>query len=299
MSTRTNTRMDTRTSIRMGARPATGGTAHQEPALPEPKFTDLLAAEWIKLWSLRSIPWFLLISAVTVIALNANGARASRSQWSSWTVGQQAYYARTGALSDAFTRPGATLVLLAMGAVGAIAILSEQSTGLLRTTFAAAPARREVVAAKVLVIAGVAAGFGVFVVAVSFWLDEAILAGKYGGVSIGHPGALRLVTASALLAPVGALIGLGLGAVIRHSVTTMVTLFALVFVLPSFVHDNSYGGAVIVNTLPFTAWSRLLMPARLTGTPYPSTLGGAWTVYVIWTVVAVLLAMTTVPRRDQ
>ncbi|GAB2713266.1 ABC transporter permease [Kitasatospora kifunensis] len=286
-------------STRTSTRPATSGTTHQEPVGPPARFTDLLAAEWIKLWSLRSIPWFFLISAVTIIAVNANGARASRSEWSSWTVEQQAYYARVGALFDAFTRPGASLVLLAMGAVGAIAILSEQTTGLLRTTFAAAPARREVIASKVLVIAGVAAGFGVSVVAVSFWLDEAILAGKYGGVPIGHPGALRLVTASALLAPVGALIGLGLGAVIRHSVTTMVTLFTLIFILPLFIHDNTYWGAVITNTLPLSAWFRLLMPAKLIGTPYPSTIGGAWTVYALWTAVAVLVAMATVPKRDQ
>lgn len=285
-----NTRTDTH--------PAPSGT-HQTPAGPPATFTDLLAAEWIKLWSLRSIPWFLLISAVTLIGLNANGARASRSGWASWTVEHQAYYARFGALDDAFTRPCASLTLLAMGALGAIAILSEQTTGLLRTTFAAVPARREVIAAKVLLVAGVATGFGVFVVTVSFWLDEAILAGKYGGVSIGHPGALRLVTASALLAPIGALVGLGLGAVIRHSVTAMVTLFVLVFMLPAFVRANTYWGALIAHALPFSAWSRLLIPGKIIGDPYPSTPGGAWTVYAVWTAVAVVLAMVSVPNRDQ
>ncbi|MFH9353181.1 ABC transporter permease [Kitasatospora sp. NPDC017646] len=284
-------------STRTETHPAT--STRQAPDSPPARFTDLLAAEWIKLWSLRSIPWFLLISAVAIIGLNANGARTSRSEWESWTVDQQAYYARVGALHDAFTRPCASLVLLAMGAVGAIAILSEQTTGLLRTTFAAAPARREVIAAKVLTVTGVAAGFGVFVVTVSFWLDEAILAGKYGGVSIGHPGALRLVTASALLAPIGALVGLGLGAVIRHSVTTMVTQFVLLFIIPSFVHDNTHWGAVIDNALPFNAWARLLLSAKETGTPYPSTLGGAWTVYAVWTALAVVLAIATVPKRDQ
>ncbi|MGW7002966.1 ABC transporter permease [Streptomyces sp. NPDC054933] len=286
MSTQTNTR------------PVTAGT-YEPPAELPAKFTDLLAAEWIKLWSLRSIPWFILLSALATIGVNANAARSARADWPAWTPDHQAYYVKYGALPDAFTRPAAAWVLLAMGAVGAIAILSEQTSGLLRTTFGAVPARREVIASKVLVIAAVATGFGVLVVAVSFWLDEAILAGEYGGVSIGHPGALRLVAASALLAPVGALVGLGLGAVIRHSVATMVTLFLLAFILPTTINDNTHLGAVITNALPFRAWSRLILQGEIHGLPFPSTIGGAWTVYAVWTAVAVLLALATVPRRDQ
>ena len=285
-----NTQADTR---------PTPAQTYRSPANPPARFTDLLAAEWIKLWSLRSIPWFVLLSTVTIIAVNANGAWTSRAGWSTWTAEHQAYYAMYGAPLDGFTRPAAVLVLLGMGALGAIAVLSEQTTGLLRTTFAATPARRELIAAKALVIAAVAAGFGVLVVTVSFWLDGMILAGKYGGVSIGHPGAIRLVAASVLLAPVGALVGLGLGAVIRHSVATMVTLFMLVFVLPAFVRDNTRLGAVITNALPFTAWTRLILPEPIQGLRFPSTIGGAWTVYAVWSAVAVLLAIVILPRRDQ
>ena len=285
-------------SPQINARPATAGT-YEPPAGSPARFTDLLAAEWIKLWSLRSIPWFILLSGLATIGVNANAARSARADWPSWTPSQQVYYVKYGALPDAFTRPAAAWILLAMGAVGAIAILSEQTSGLLRTTFAAAPARREVMASKVLVIAAVATGFGALVAALSFWLDETILAGKYGGVSIDHPGALRLVAASALLAPVGALVGLGLGAVIRHSVATMVTLFLLAFILPTTINDRTYLGAVVTNALPFRAWTRLILQGTIDGQSFPSTIGGAWTVYAVWTAVAVLLALAIVPRRDQ
>lgn len=285
-------------SPRTNSRPATTGT-YEPPNDPPAKFADLLAAEWIKLWSLRSIPWFILLSALAAIGVNVNAARSARADWPAWTPDHRAYYVKFGALPDAFTRPAAAWVLLTMGAVGAIAILSEQTSGLLRTTFGAAPARREVMTAKVLVIAAVTTGFGAFVAAVSFWLDEALLAGKYGGVSIGHPGALRLVTASALIAPVGALVGLGLGAVIRHSVATMVTVFLLAFILPTTIDDRTHLGAVVTNALPFRAWTRLVLQGTIEGQPFPSTIGGAWTVYAVWTVVAVLLALAVVPRRDQ
>ncbi|MFD8597921.1 ABC transporter permease [Kitasatospora sp. NPDC059646] len=276
-----------------GRHPATA------PADPRPRFADLLAAEWIKLWSLRSVPWFLVVGALALVALNANGARTSRAEFGSWTAEQQAYYAEFGALHDAFTRPCGSLVLLVTGAVGAIAVLSEQTSGLLRTTFAAAPARREVLAAKVLVVAGAATAFGVLVASVSFWLDEAMLAGRYGGVSIGDPGALRLLVASALLAPLGALVGLALGAVIRHGVAAMAAMFALLFFVPMFARDNTWFGAVVAHAQPFNAWARLGLVGAATGQPYPSSAAGAWAVYLVWSAVAVLLTLTVLPRRDQ
>lgn len=262
---------------------------------PRARFTDLLAAEWIKLRSLRSIPWFVLLSALATIGVSANASRAARASQPS----EQGHFAKYEALQQAFSRPAAAWVLLAMGAVGAIAILSEQTTGLLRTTFCAVPARRELMAAKVLVVTALATAFGIFTVAVSFWLNEAILFGDYGGISLTDSIALRLTVASALLAPVAALIGLGLAVVIRHSVTTMVTLFLLAFILPISISDGTHLSAVISNALPFRAWYRLILRSPITDLLYPTTLSGAWTVYAVWSAVAVLLVLLTVPKRDQ
>ncbi len=36
------------------------------------RFRDLLAAEWGKLWSLRSTPWMLLLTVLGVVAINAD-----------------------------------------------------------------------------------------------------------------------------------------------------------------------------------------------------------------------------------
>ncbi|MFJ1582416.1 ABC transporter permease [Streptomyces sp. NPDC088197] len=262
---------------------------------PAPRFWDLLAAEWIKLWSLRSIPWFVLLSALAAVGVNANAARAARAHWHS---GPPPFTAH-GALQEAFSRPAAAWVLLAMGAVGAIAILSEQTTGLLRTTFCAVPARREVMAAKVLVVTAVAAVFGVLTVAASVWCDAAILYGRYTGVPLTDAVALRITAASAVLAPLGALIGLGLGAVIRHSVATMVTLFLLAFILPVSITDRTHLSATLTHALPFNAWYRLTLPIAILHAPYPSTIPGAWLTFAAWAAAPALLVLLTVPRRDQ
>lgn len=53
--------------------------APRTATVPRGRFRDLLAAEWIKLWSLRSTPWVLGLSALAIIGANLNAAvRRSR-----------------------------------------------------------------------------------------------------------------------------------------------------------------------------------------------------------------------------
>ncbi|MFF3686085.1 hypothetical protein [Streptomyces sp. NPDC002187] len=47
------------------------------------------------------------------------------------------------------------VLILATGSIGALTVVGEYSTGQIRTTFAAVPARRSVVAAKVAVVTAV------------------------------------------------------------------------------------------------------------------------------------------------
>ncbi|MFF3686086.1 hypothetical protein [Streptomyces sp. NPDC002187] len=52
------------------------------------------------------------------------------------------------------------------------------------------------------------------------------------GLSLGHPGAFRAVAA------VCALIGMGLGALIRHTATTLVTYTGILLLLPFLLNDR-------------------------------------------------------------
>jgi hypothetical protein len=199
---------------------------------------------------------------------------------------------------DAFTKTTGLCLMLAVGAIGAMTIVGEYSTGLIRTTFAAVPARRSVMAAKMIVVTAVTAAFGAVVSAASFGVTQAILSGRHAGLSIGFPGALRVVVASTLLAPVSALVGLGLGAVIRHSATTMVATFVILLLLPTALSANHHWTAVVDHAMPFNAWARLAQ-ANAWPADYPSTITGAWIVYAVWSLAAAILAVTTVHHRDQ
>ncbi|MER5961497.1 ABC transporter permease [Streptomyces sp. NPDC002057] len=270
------------------------------PPIPEPRprFRDLVASEWVKLRSLRSTWIAYGATVLAVIAFNVGTAWDTYKYWTEESASDRADFIRDGIpLQLAFTGNAATVMMLALGAIGALAIVGEYSTGTLRTTFAAVPDRRALMAAKAVVVAAVATAFGTLVAGASFGLTQAILDGKRLGVSLGDPGAVRLVLASALLAPVCALVGLAIGTLLRHTAATMIVMVAVVLVLPVALTDGRYWSAVAGHTLPFSAWVRLAESGPAP-TPFPWTTGGAWTVYAVWAVAAAAVAIVGVRRRD-
>jgi ABC-2 type transport system permease protein len=265
---------------------------------PRARFRDLLAAEWLKFWSLRSTPWGLLAGALAVLALNAGQA------WDHWRYWHQAgesatrFIADGMPLQDAFTTNAGIVMMIAAAAIGALAITGEYGTGLIRTTFAAVPARRSVLAAKVAVLTGVMTGFGAVVSAASFGVVQTILSGRHAEVTIGYPGALRIVVASALLAPLAALTGAAVGVVVRHSAAAVAASIVILQAIPLLIRDGGHTSAIVAHALPFWAWNRLVAIPFDSPGRYPWTLAGAWTVFAAWALAAAILAITAARWRD-
>ncbi|TXS57400.1 ABC transporter permease [Streptomyces sp. t39] len=268
---------------------------------PRPRFLDLVAAEWLKLWSLRSTGWSLLVAALAVLAFNVGTSWDSHRYWNEDDASYAATFVADGMpLLHAFTTNAGTLMMLAAGAFGALAVTGEYSSGLIRTTFAAVPARRSVMAAKTAVVAAVTTGFGALVAAVSFAATQTILGTRGAGVPLDHPGALRVVVASALLAPVAALAGVAVGAVVRHGAGSVVGCVVVLLLLPLLLTDDRHWSAVLGHALPYQAWLRLTdVPYGPEGLAHPWSVAGAWTVYALWAAVATAVAITSVQRRDQ
>ncbi|MEU1495011.1 ABC transporter permease [Streptomyces sp. NPDC005775] len=267
---------------------------------PRARFGDLLAAEWLKMWSLRSTSWMYAITALAVIAFNAGTAYDHYKYWYAYDEhGRASFIANGSPLMDAFTGNAAMVLVLAVAAIGAVSITGEYGTGLIRTTFTAVPARRSVMAAKALVLTAVTAVFGALVAGASFASTQAILAGRDASVSLSHPGAVRVIVASALLAPVAALAGLAIGAVIRHTGGSVIGCVVVLLLLPMVLSDRRHLTAVLQHTLPFSAWERLSASDLHASILYPWTVAGAWTVYVAWALLAGTVAVVAVHRRDQ
>jgi ABC-2 type transport system permease protein len=124
---------------------------------------------------------------------------------------------------------------LAITSLGVLVISSEYSSGLIRTTFSAAPKRRAVLVAKAAVFGAVALVVGEVLSFGCFWLGQAILSGKHLGISISDPGALRAALAAGFYLFVTGIIGLGLGALLRSTAGAIASAIGLLFLLPQVV----------------------------------------------------------------
>ncbi|MEU6078822.1 hypothetical protein [Micromonospora sp. NPDC047074] len=265
------------------------------------RFRDLVAAEWIKLWSLRSTRWTLPLVFLFVIAVSVNASLADHRNWPAYPEGRREMFRLYGPVRDAFPEAGYLLLVLASATLGALTVVGEYHSGLIRATFAAVPARRAVVAAKATVLTGVMLAFGAVTAATSFWVSQAILADRNAGWSIGEPGVLRAVVASAVLVPVCALVGMGMGALTRHAAAAVFAATTVLLLLPMVVdRDEHRWIAELYDTLPVVAWLRLIEvhPDILNPVPYPPTVAGSWLTLAAWSLAAVLAAVTVVHRRD-
>lgn len=262
------------------------------------RFRHLITAEWIKLRSLRSTPWALLVSALAIIGANVSAAVADYRNFPSYPASERADFL-SSALFDAFTDISSQFVMLAAGSIGAIVIVSEFSTGLIRTTFAAVPNRRAVMGAKVMVLSAVMTGYGAIVSSISFVAVQTILAGRNAAAPISDPHAVRVIAASALLVPVCALTGLAVGSVVRHSASSIVGTVIVLLLLPVlFVAKNAWSAA-IRRSLPHSAWYHL-SAEQLAGpvNGIPTTNMGAWTVFAAWAAAAATVAILAPNQCD-
>jgi ABC-2 type transport system permease protein len=134
-------------------------------------------------------------------------------------------------------RFGALLAALFAGLVGALSITGEIRHGTIRPTFLVTPRRGQVVAAKIVISGLVGTLFGLVAAGVAVGVGSAALAargipitldaGDYTLVPLGG------IVAAALWAP----IGLGLGALLRNQVATLVAIFLWLFFIENLLVD--------------------------------------------------------------
>ncbi len=101
--------------------------------------------------------------------------------------------------------------------LGVLAISGEYGSGTIRSSLSAMPRRGVLLTAKVLVV-----GLGTLIVGealsfVSFFEGQAVLSGGAPTATLGQPGVLRAVALSGAFLSLYALLGLGLGTIIRHT----------------------------------------------------------------------------------
>ena len=181
---------------------------------------------------------------------------------------------------------------LAIGVLGALAVASEYSTGMVRSTFAAAPQRGTLIAAKAAVFGAVA--LGTIASLISFLVGQAILGPQ--GVSLGAPGALRAVIGvGAYLGLLGAL-AVSLGTFIRRSAGAIAVLVGLLLVIPALapllptsVRDT------VGKCLPYIAGQAIFNTTKNTTTLSP---WAGLAVFALYAAASLAIGITVVRHRD-
>jgi ABC-2 type transport system permease protein len=188
-------------------------------------FRTVAQMEWLKLRSVRSTWWTLLVFAAGMIGLAI--LVMIHQHWATMSPPDRASFDPT---NDSYA--GLAIGQLALGVLGVLAVTSEFSSGMIRATFAAAPRRPLVLAAKAAVVAAVTLVAGEILAFVAFGLGEAVLKSPAPHASLGQPGVLRAVLMAGVYPALIALIGLGLGALIRHTAGAISAVVGVLFVLP-------------------------------------------------------------------
>ncbi|GGK63974.1 ABC transporter [Planomonospora parontospora subsp. parontospora] len=253
------------------------------------------AAEWTKLWSVRSTWWCLAGTVVLMVlsALTLGGATATEMLRDGGTASLPAGEPVVSATIFAQFAPVAAAMLM---------ITSEYSSGGVRTTLQAVPVRGRMLAAKALVAAAVAFTAGVVSGGAAAAAVHVVLSGEPFGGHVTLPPvqtALDLLGVGLFFALVS-VITVGVGAAMRSAAGTLTAVFMLLMGLPLLLAATGAPPALEVAL-------RMPLPAGLafmgstdnpTGgpIPYPAGEGLAW--LLAWTAAAVAAGHAVLRRRD-
>jgi ABC-2 type transport system permease protein len=197
--------------------------------------SKILKSEWTKLRTLSST-WRTAVAAVSIsVVLGAVLCISQANQWATMSAAQRATFDPTSCSLGGCFLVGTVL----LGALAVRTVTAEYSTGMIRSTFTATPNRRLVLGAKAAVTAGFAFPVALLGVVVSFGVGQRVFTGKHIEASFGSPGVLQALVFAALGVSLVAIIGVGLGGLIRH---TAGATTALVLVI--------VGGTVLGQFLP-------------------------------------------------
>lgn len=251
----------------------------------------VLGAEWIKTRSIRSTQWSLVALVVLTVGIGVLICARTAAHWNLMSLDDQ----RSTDVTN-LSLNGWYLGQLVVGVLGVLAITSEYGNGMIRTTFAAVPQRRLLLAAKGIVVGAVVLALGLVLSFAAFLVGQAFLASGGHGASLSNGDVLRAVLGAAFYATTVALLGFGLGALFRSTAGAVSGLFGVLFLPP--VLAEAFTGSwhrTIQRYSPMNAGSRVLtvLPSRNALGPWAG-IG----VLAVYAAVVLVAAFWIVRHRD-
>ena len=189
-------------------------------------FRTVAQMEWHKLRTIRSTWFIVAVFAVGMIGLSV--LALSHEGYAQMSANDRASFDPTH--DSTFT--GLLLGQLLAGVLGVLTVTAEFSSGMIRATFAAVPRRRLVLAAKAAVLGAATLATGEILAFAAFFAGQASLQAPAPHATLGQPGVLRAVLLAGAYPALIALIGLGIGAIIRHTAGAICVVVVVLFLLP-------------------------------------------------------------------
>jgi ABC-2 type transport system permease protein len=253
-------------------------------------FANVLRSEFTKLRSVRSTYWTAGAAVLATIAVAIIVCVQWRVNLENGKDSLDGFDATLTSIN------GLYLAQVAFGALGVLAISSEYGTGMIRATMTAVPQRSVVLAAKGLVFAACTFAVGEILSFAGFAIGQALLAPAHASVGLDHPGTLRAVAGGGLYLTAVGMLGVGLGALIRHTAGALSAFFGVLFATTALVDllPTSWRNTLI-DYLPANAGSQIL-----TTVPSNSALGpwAGFGVLCLYAATAISAAALLVTRRD-
>jgi ABC-2 type transport system permease protein len=278
--------------------PASTAARRAQPADLRVTQGRVVASEWVKLRSLRSTLYTLGAAVLAVVGFALLAAAAVSGEL-------EGPGGRQGPSDGGFPVDGTTVSLagiqlaqIIIGVLGVLLISGEYSTGMIRSSLTAVPRRLPVLWAKTIVLSAVSLALMLAAIVIAFFVSQAVLAGEDMDASLTDDGVLRaLVGAAVYLTGIGVL-GLALGALLRHTAGAISTLFAVLLVIPGLL------GLVLPDD-----WAEAIAPylPGAAGQAFTSTMdpgqdllgpGAGFAVFAVWVVVLLGGAAFVLRRRD-
>lgn len=190
----------------------------------------VLRSEWIKFWSLRSSYWVVGSAWLAMVFISGIMGIAALSM--SDINDSQAQVEAIGLSATLVIGISYSMAQLAIAVLGVLIISGEYSTGMIRSSLTAVPTRLPVLAAKAVVIAGIAFLTGVIGVGLAYLVSMPMLGNIGGPASLTDPETLQVFWGTGLYFVGVALFSLAVGALLRHTAGAVATTLGVFLLLP-------------------------------------------------------------------
>jgi len=190
-----------------------------------------------------------------------------------------------------FVEAGEGLGATFAGLLGAMSVTTEVRNGTIRPTFLSIPQRGRVIAAKATTSMLTGLAFGLVATGIAALIGTIVLSGRGIPVQLDGSGYALLLAGGASAAALWAVIGVGIGAIVRNQVIAIVAIFVWIEIVENLLVDSA---PAISRYMPATL-GQAITGDRI-GALHTPALGAA--LLALYATVAIAAGWRTTTRRD-